>query len=292
MGHRTCKRVPLDFDWPINKVWKGYVEPWEQYDFPTCVKCDGTGSSPHAQMLHDRWYGNAPFSPDETGSTSLTPETPEVRAFAERNVDNAPGYYGHGEAAIVREGERLSQMWNTQWNHHLAQEDVDALVEADRLRDLTHDFNPEAEGHDRWTPHGRPVTAEQVNAWSIGGFGHDSINCWVVTGAACERAGQPERCEICEGHGDIATAERREERDNQGGYEPPTGPGWQMWETTSEGSPQSPVFETAEELAEWCASNATMFASTTMTKEEWLAGFVNDTTDVDSMFVMGAPADG
>jgi hypothetical protein len=34
-------------------------------------------------------------------------------------------------------------------------------------------------------------------------------------------------------------------------YDPPTGPGYQLWETLTEGSPISPVFETAEKLAGW-----------------------------------------
>lgn len=33
--------------------------------------------------------------------------------------------------------------------------------------------------------------------------------------------------------------------------EPPVGEGWQLWETVSEGSPESPVFTTSEELAQW-----------------------------------------
>jgi hypothetical protein len=33
--------------------------------------------------------------------------------------------------------------------------------------------------------------------------------------------------------------------------EPPSGDGWQVWETVSEGSPVSPVFATAEELIEY-----------------------------------------
>jgi len=37
--------------------------------------------------------------------------------------------------------------------------------------------------------------------------------------------------------------------------EPPEGVGWQMWEDTSEGSPISPVFKTAEELAQWLEDN-------------------------------------
>ena len=34
--------------------------------------------------------------------------------------------------------------------------------------------------------------------------------------------------------------------------EPPKGDGYQLWETTSEGSPASPVFETLDKLCEWC----------------------------------------
>ena len=32
---------------------------------------------------------------------------------------------------------------------------------------------------------------------------------------------------------------------------PPEGPGWQVWETVSEGSPISPVFATREDLIDW-----------------------------------------
>lgn len=41
---------------------------------------------------------------------------------------------------------------------------------------------------------------------------------------------------------------------NNGAYDPPAGDGWQLWETTTEGSPISPVFPTAEDLATWMAS--------------------------------------
>ena len=52
--------------------------------------------------------------------------------------------------------------------------------------------------------------------------------------------------------------------------EPPTGEGWQVWETVSEGSPISPVFATPEELARhmtltrWGADRGTSY-------EAWLA---------------------
>jgi len=49
-------------------------------------------------------------------------------------------------------------------------------------------------------------------------------------------------------------------------------PGWQMWETTSEGSPISPVLESPEQLAHWLADNkASAFGSQTATYDEWLS---------------------
>lgn len=51
--------------------------------------------------------------------------------------------------------------------------------------------------------------------------------------------------------------------------EVPKGEGFQLWETTSEGSPISPVFETLDELCEWCEDNATTFGHLKASKKEW-----------------------
>lgn len=53
-------------------------------------------------------------------------------------------------------------------------------------------------------------------------------------------------------------------------YEPPLGVGFQLWETTTEGSPISPVFKTLEELCEWCSKNCTAFGDKMLSKEEWM----------------------
>ena len=50
---------------------------------------------------------------------------------------------------------------------------------------------------------------------------------------------------------------------------PPEGEGYQLWSTTSEGSPISPVFATLDELCAWCADNATVFADIKVTKKKW-----------------------
>ena len=89
-----------------------------------------------------------------------------------------------------------------------------------------------------------------------------------------ELAGLDEKwdwCPTCEGNatvekypGQLAEAEAWEPT------VPPTGEGWQMWETTSDGSPLSPVFATPEELAEWCVDGATVFGCHRAGRDEWL----------------------
>lgn len=44
-----------------------------------------------------------------------------------------------------------------------------------------------------------------------------------------------------------------------------------MWETTSEGSPMSPTFDTPDELAQWLADNhASACGNQTASYDEWL----------------------
>lgn len=55
--------------------------------------------------------------------------------------------------------------------------------------------------------------------------------------------------------------------------DPPEGEGYQLWETTTEGSPISPVFASCVELAAWCEDGATVFGSEKISKAEWLRAF-------------------
>lgn len=270
---REIKRVPIDFEWPLNKVWKGYLSP-DSLEGKVCNGCvrppswvgqepRGDGYSRHAAHLRDLWYGYAPFRPEDNGSVPLTPDTPAVRAFAERNVTGASEYYGRGEGAIHREAVRLSTLWNGMWSHHLNADDVAALIAADRLRDFTHTFD--ATRDPRWQAVDPPVvpSPDQVNAWSIRGMGHDAINASVVIQARCERDGQPYTCATCDGHGTVeAYPGQRADAEVWEPTEPPTGEGWQLWETVSEGSPISPVFPDAEGLAQWLTTPDSCWGAT------------------------------
>lgn len=246
-----------------------------------CRACEGSGYSDHARMLQDLWYGNLPFDPATTGSTPFTAQHPVIHARAQWSIEQAPDYYlgrptinwtdpaqhevdianarvatltGYDadrvEAATARQARRLAEHFNSGWGHHLSQDDVDALIADDRLWDFTRTWT-KGEGWKRIDPP-PAVTAEQVNAWSLAGMGHDSINSGVVIRARCQREGVPETCAACGGDGYTEKYEgQRAEAENWQGTDPPTGDGWQVWESTSHGSPITPVFATDEELATW-----------------------------------------
>lgn len=82
-----------------------------------------------------------------------------------------------------------------------------------------------------------------------------------------------ELCAVCEGDRKAyPKVELPEWKPTPWQKEPPVGIGWQMWETTSEGSPISPVCETPEALARWLADHsASAFGRQTATYEQWLA---------------------
>lgn len=248
---RELKRVPLDFTWPLNKPWKGFLNPL--YTATQCEACGGNGYSTEGNRLKEMWYGQVPFRPEDRGSTPFLTTDAPVRAFATRNVQHSPNYYGSGEQAIEREARRLCRHWNGSWSHHLNADDVTALVEAGRLMDFTHTFDVK----NRWQPKDPPYvpTPREVNEWSVVGMGHDSINQWVCVKAECKRLGVSETCGTCDGEGcHWPSPEAKEAYENWQSYQPPSGDGYQIWETVSEGSPISPVFSTARDLAQHMAT--------------------------------------
>ncbi len=97
------------------------------------------------------------------------------------------------------------------------------------------------------------------------------------------------KCPVCNGEGTLPHPNEaiRKLHEEWKEYEPPAGAGYQLWETCSEGSPISPVFASAEELADWCAENATIFASEKTSRENWLKMFVGEEDlDTGSLLVM------
>ena len=239
---RLLKRVPLDFNWPIGQIWKGYISPYNPVE---CKACGGMGCSPDYKVLEDKWYGR------------------------------------HGSYVPLNDGS--GRNWNpSAWQNHLDEDDVQALLDADRLWDFTRvPINEEQrkvveqrmkERHNSWLPYnnGYKPTPKEVNEWNKRGMGRDGSNAWIVIKAKLKRLGLPQYCEFCQGKGHFwQTKEIEKAAEAWQEFEPPKGEGYQLWENTSEGSPQSPVFKTLDELCAWCAKNATTFGHFKTSKEEW-----------------------
>jgi len=227
---RELKRVSLDFKWESKMIWKGYVNPYRSQD---CKSCDCSGLNKATKKISDDWYS---FDKSEW----IYPNGPDKKRYN-----------------------------NLAWSNHITDLEVKALVEGNRLVDFTHTWTKE-DGWKKKEPEYIP-TAEEVNEWNkTGPFGHDSINQHICVEARANSLGVYGLCEICEGEGRIFQSEEIKKLNEEWeSFEPPVGEGYQLWETTSEGSPSSPVFKTLDELCGWCEKNATTFGSATATKEEW-----------------------
>jgi hypothetical protein len=243
---REVKRVDIDFDYPLNMVWKGYYNPYRPLQ---CKACNESGYSKELQQLNDSWY-----SFEET------------------------------EWICHENGKRHN---NKAWCYHLTEVEIKALIDDGRLMDFTRvpinekqkkDVEDKIKnGGNSWLPYnnGKIPTPEEVNSWAISGMGHDSINRMICVRARALSLGIKEsdfNCKYCDGRGYLWPDDKYEElAENFEDIEPPEGNGYQLWETTSEGSPVSPVFKTPEELARWlCDNNASSFGEQTESYETWL----------------------
>lgn len=252
---REVRRVPMNHGLvAIGSTWDGYIMPARLRE-ASCPSCEN-GLSPMAEQLFKEWWGNAPFHPASTGSKPFAADHPRVRAFAESNVESAPEFYGTGEHAIVREANRLLSHWNGMWAHHLSQDDVDAIFADDRIRDITHRFDPV----ERWVridPQPE-LTAEYVNEFYIGlrGIGYlGTSEAYLAIQARCKKVGASHLCETCGGNASLEVYPgQRAEADAWEAPEFPTGDAWQMWQTVTEGGPVSPTLESPEQLAAWMRS--------------------------------------
>lgn len=234
---RELKRVPLDFKWPQKIVWKWYVNPYRGME---CKYCEWIGYNQETMVLYKSWYA------------SDNPEWEWIVEGQKRYNKNA-------------------------WSNNLTQEDVQFLIEAGRLWDFTRvPLNEEQKKNcfpNWWTrePNWYIPTAEEVNKWNREWIWHDSLNCHYCVEWKAKRLWVFWYCECCEWHWYIFPLEEfYEKSESWERIDPPVGEWYQLWETTSEWSPDSPVFDTLEKLCEWCEENATTFATHKTTKEQWM----------------------
>lgn len=228
---RELKKVPLDFKWPQGQIWKGYINPFTSQK---CNACDGIGYNPETSKINDDWY-----------------------SFEKEDWVYPDGING--------------RRWNNAaWSNHITQVEVDALIANKRLYDFTHEFI-KGQGWVKKNPEYIP-TAEEVNEWNRRGMGHDGINRMICVEARAKHLGVYGYCDFCDGEGRIWQSEEiKKMHDEWEDFDPPTGEGFQLWSTTSEGNPMTPVFATLEELCQHCEDEkVSIFGFQTATKEEWM----------------------
>lgn len=215
---RDIRRVPLDFDAPLNKTWAGFLRP-DEIKVPLCPDCSyGPGQGTHGQ-------------------------SPALRAMYDTFWPHNFGYSREDAKALA-------------WRDKLGQGDIDFLVEQEFFRRRV-EREPTEDNPRTWSLEYFAPTVEEVNAYSGDDNKRDMFHPLDLgSGAAqmlaryrCERLGLPTECATCEGHGHLATPEQLAVYDAWVPAEVPTGEGWQMWENVSEGSPVTGVFETKEGLA-------------------------------------------
>lgn len=278
----------------LSNEWYG----WESSEVDSAILAILGGKPTHPGAI-------GTFDPVAYGSTLYTRETPGLRDMIYNKLKHyircdiwrhqREGMVAEGEEIaeeltekyakritdfdVTRELDRMLAIWNRQWMHHLIAEDVEALVKEDRLFDFTRrPRTPEQEAElketgSHWLKewNGYMPTPEEINLWSLSGMGHDSINSWVCIKARAEREGLKTTCEHCEGHGHVFANEGEKfDYENWERTDPPTGEGYQLWSTTTEGHPMSPVFESLEKLCDWLAEYGSVFGSEGASKAEWM----------------------
>ena len=85
---RKIHRVPVDFDWPLNKVWQGYLEPDELRGEP-CPACNASGQTHFGWWLQRMSYVMGMLADDVREQERGKPLHPWLRDF--------PNAHGHWE---------------------------------------------------------------------------------------------------------------------------------------------------------------------------------------------------
>jgi hypothetical protein len=233
---REIKRVALDFKWPINKTWEGFVQPEGMYG-PSCEDCNGTGQT------HSGWW----LQHFSQRFSMLVEDT--FGRGTDRDTGLHPWLKEDPYPAGHWEGEEFSRRFMVD---RPSGDMVDLMVGLSKFMGKE-DAKPEDFG----------------GIWG----GDDYLIYRALVKASGIKFGG---CAVCDGEGTIEEYEgQRQDAENWEPTEPPAGEGWQVWETVSEGSPISPVFADREGLIRWLMSPAYTWGTSRPLTREQAENFVN-----------------
>lgn len=228
---REIKRVPLDFDAPLDKEWAGYHNP----HFKPCPESNRTcfgGDTGAAKWLWSvcrmlALLGDEALAEphgDELRARGRSYPHPYLVEFPQAPHKDIPSDDDAKIRAIEDSDQRMAAVGRYLREHPLPLvpfgEETIALIEG--------------------------LSKRERKTFGLGA-GVD----YAIYKRLLKVAGLPVgwgRCPVCNGEGVDPAA--REAYDGWERVEPPKGDGWQLWQTVSDG-PLSPVFATADELIEW-----------------------------------------
>jgi len=290
---RELRRVPLDFDWPLNKCWKGFINPHWEKKCPACRDNGYPGNTQEyyyleefvrrllltAESSHSRPENYVPQKGAPTFHAQMfgiDPGTHVRWPFDSDPVDAlaslVQGEISEGDAAIIRRIAHLTPKPGI-WSPQKARYEWGFDEEGKRTRTVV--LDPEG---GMYYPHpylveddGIPdpgttfadlmLSIPEVRPEMLGWQG-----AWSITKALFEYHGDKVGtdddewalpawcvCQVCQGTG--IEPEAQAAHDAWEKSDPPEGEAYQIWETVSDGSPVSPPFATPEELARWMVGN-------------------------------------
>jgi hypothetical protein len=304
---REIRRVALEFGWPLGTRWKGFVNP----HYEGCPVCKDSGGYSDTYLLLDGFTRHLliaaeasakrpdDYVPIRDGGRSMgflrfggiapPEEQPRQWPWDTDPVDVMATIAGEKprehDAWVIRRLARLNKhpgMWSPQ----MARYDWSVDEEGNRVRKVV--LNPEG---GMYYPH--PYLVEDYGISDVGTTFHEFVRKlggkpgmlgwdggWDIRSAVLKAHGYemptdhalPDDllCPFCKGSGVHPDASG--DYENWEPYDPPKGEGYQLWNTTTEGHPMSPVFDTPEKLATWLVKNkiSTFGVGNTMSYDQWM----------------------
>jgi len=302
---REIRRMALDFDWPLEKVWKGYLNP----HYEKCPVCTNSRGYTDAYLLLDEFtrilFTAAEASDDRPedyvprkdlgrslGYLCFRGQPPPAKQPKQWPFDTDPA-----EVLAKIAGMEVSEhvAWVIRrlacvvdqpgmWSPQMARYEW-TVEDGKRIRRTVMDPKGNMYYH-------HPYLVEDYGIADVGPEFHLLVRAlggkphglgwgdgWDIQKAIIEYHGDkiedynlPEWCicPVCKGDG--LHPDAKEDYENWKSYEPPKGEGYQLWSTTTEGHPMSPVFDTPEKLARWLVDNkvSTFGYDNTLSYEGWL----------------------
>lgn len=231
---REVRRVPLDFAWPLHKPWEGFLNP-------------------HGSRCPEN--GRTCFNGYTAAGKWLEAFCRLIALAGEDAKASTPGQ----RAGHDTNGRIYPHPWIQEWSmapradvpddvHAAIREHEDALTRMREMRKYLLEHPPEI----------LPLTGElsdlieRFSGEQIDTFGGGRVS-YGFAQKLLEVAGlDPEKwgsCRVCNGAGDDPAKRAAFEAWKK--TPPPAGPGWQLWETVSEGSPTSPVFVSKDAFVQY-----------------------------------------